>query len=625
MSSSTSSAPVPGVHPPRPRLTLRVGVSGHRWGSSLDASAIPRIRTQIRGTLACAEAVACKLHREHSEIFSVDAPQLAALSCMAEGGDRLFAHEALAAGWQLQAVLPFAANDYEKDFVSEEATTEFRKILSAAASVFEIGDPRSEQDASEAYETAGLVMLDHADLVVAIWDGGESRGRGGTREIVDEAIRRGAPVVWINTTRECPAAIWDGHSAVPLPEPDASSPNPPALLESTIAAVLSPPGNGDAADVEAAQRLRRFLGETEAPSPWWSASYDLMLRLTAQRPLRFPAQPASIASRRREWDGFLHDLPRNGQLSNELRTILLARFLWADHVADRLGRAYRGAYVLNFSLAALAVLVGLLAVFFWDSILMKTVFALLEFGLIAVILAITRAGARGAWHARFLDARRLAELLRHARVLAPLGRTAATGAGEPASSDAGERWTGWYAQATERELNLPHARADADYLQAVLQATAGHEVAPQLDYHRNNQRRLNRVHHALDHAGERLFYLTGALCLLWVALAALYEAAVFGQVWIKSGAKPLFTFLAAVLPAIGAALAGIRAQGDFEASAKRSQATARELEELSGRLAQGPGGYREACLLQLRVVDAMAGELGSWRSLYANRPLTIPG
>jgi hypothetical protein len=159
-----------------------------------------------------------------------------------------------------------------------------------------------------------------------------------------------------------------------------------------------------------------------------------------------------------------------------------------------------------------------------------------------------------------------------------------------------------------------------------MQTTLEQEVAPQIAYHRNNQRMLRTVHHALDHLGVRFFYLTGALCILWIAAAALYETAFAGAAWIKSGLKPLVTFLAAVLPAMGAALAGIRAQGDFEASAERSQATERELVRLSERFGQAPpADYRQACLLQLAIADAMATELGSWRSLYANRPLTIPG
>jgi hypothetical protein len=598
--------------------------------------------------LARVAAVAQETLERHADAFASQPVRLVALSSLAEGGDRLFAREALAQGWVLESVLPFAADEYENDFETAEARAEFRQLLGQAAAVLEIGDARSAHDSSEAYETAGLVMLDHADLMVAIWDGGESRGRGGTREILDEAARRGIPVVWISTTRADAVALWDGRRAEPLPELGAGASATPSRFDAAVAAVLSPPGGGgpmhdartnagphshaedhahgarSSEDDDAGDRLRRFLAERELPTPWWAKGYDVMLWLTAGRPLRLFAPGETLAGRASEWDAFIGELPPSGRLAPQLRDVLLTRFLWADHVASRVGRAYRGAYVLNFTLAALSVFVGLLILFVYDSILLKTICAILEFTLIATILMITRAGARGRWHDRFLDARRLAEMLRHARVLAPLGRATGIPAAELANAEAGERWTAWYALATLRELSLPHARADAAYLATVRAATMEHEVAPQLGYHRNNQRLLHHVHHALDHAGERIFNLTGILCLVWVFAAILYWIHIPGYEWIKAALKPLLTFLGAVLPAFGAALAGMRAQGDFQASARRSLATERELLQVSESFARPTADYREACLQQRWVADAMASELGSWHSLYANRPLTIP-
>ena len=623
MSAAPRSASL--QHPPRPRLTLRVGVTGHRFGASLQAGAIPRVEAQLRGVLERCAKVAQTVQQAHAAVFIPDAPQLIALSAMAAGADQLFAQQAEALGWRLEAVLPFNLEEYETDFEDLAARSAFRERLARTAAVFEIGDPRPGKDDSEAYEAAGLVMLDHSELLVAIWDGGESRGRGGTREIVDEALLRSTPVVWIDPTNERPPALWDGQTAVPLPDLEHDDSEGSQRLDAVISKLLAPPGtSSDSTDTEAARRLQVFLSEIEQQPPWWTSGYDAMLRITVHRPFRFPVRLPSLSSRSREWDGFLKDLPHTGPLAAQLRDVLLQRFLWADHVADRIGRAYRGAYVLNFTLAALAVSVGLLSLFLWESIIAKTIFTVVEFTLICLILAITHAGARNRWHQRFLDARRLAELLRHTRVLAPLGRETG-GRAEASSLDPGERWTAWYAEAARRELSLPHGRADAAYLEAVTKVNLEHEIEPQLAYHSSNHKRLTHVHHELDHFGERLFYLTAVLCLVWVLAAIVYFTNWVGQGWIKYGIKPLLTFLGAVLPALGAALAGIRAQGDFDASAKRSLATARELENLGERLAQPPSNYREACVLQLWVADTMASDLGHWRSLYSNRPLTIPG
>jgi hypothetical protein len=44
-------------------------------------------------------------------------------------------------------------------------------------------------------------MLDRADVVLALWDGEDSRGRGGTAEIVQHARAQGRRVVVIPVAR----------------------------------------------------------------------------------------------------------------------------------------------------------------------------------------------------------------------------------------------------------------------------------------------------------------------------------------------------------------------------------------------------------------------------------------
>jgi hypothetical protein len=44
------------------------------------------------------------------------------------------------------------------------------------------------------YLHAGLTMLDGVERLIAVWDGGPARGRGGTAEIVEHARRRGLAV-----------------------------------------------------------------------------------------------------------------------------------------------------------------------------------------------------------------------------------------------------------------------------------------------------------------------------------------------------------------------------------------------------------------------------------------------
>ena len=71
-------------------------------------------------------------------------------------------------------------------------------MLDAAETVWELGGSR--RDAPGAYAAVGAAVLEHSDLLLAIWDGEEARGRGGTAEVVQAAAYR-MPVVWIHPDR----------------------------------------------------------------------------------------------------------------------------------------------------------------------------------------------------------------------------------------------------------------------------------------------------------------------------------------------------------------------------------------------------------------------------------------
>jgi hypothetical protein len=131
------------------------------------------------------------------------------VSALAEGADRLVAGRALAAGWSLMAVLPFPAEEYEADFrrpvtpgVSAEACVrEFRDLLASAADVAVL--PYSHApDPVPGYEAAGEVVVERADMLIALWDGVENGPRAGTSATVRLARRRGVAIWWANT-RHC--------------------------------------------------------------------------------------------------------------------------------------------------------------------------------------------------------------------------------------------------------------------------------------------------------------------------------------------------------------------------------------------------------------------------------------
>jgi hypothetical protein len=152
------------------------------------------------------------------------------VSPLAEGADRLVAQRALATGWTLRALLPFEATRYEEDFQGDGSVGEFRELLARAVGVEVVPDQAPEpgvaspdSDAASPdpappdpappagghpgsgtapdlpYRRVGRALLDRVGVLVAVWDGLPPRGPGGTGEVVQEAVRRGIPVVWIGS------------------------------------------------------------------------------------------------------------------------------------------------------------------------------------------------------------------------------------------------------------------------------------------------------------------------------------------------------------------------------------------------------------------------------------------
>ena len=87
------------------------------------------------------------------------------------------------------------------------------------------------------------------------------------------------------------------------------------------------------------------------------------------------------------------------------------------------------------------------------------------------------------------------------------------------------------------------------------------------------------------------------------------------------------TFLSAGLPALGAAVAGIRVHGDFEGSAERSARMVKELEWLTadyeGAIARGVI-LNESAEMLIKTAGVMSEDLDVWQALYGRKRLALP-
>jgi hypothetical protein len=117
-----------------------------------------------------------------------------ALSSVAAGSDILFAQAALASGIGWEAVLPLPAAEFRRDFTETEWRN-VEELLSKAEHVRVISERGQREDA---YLDGGMETVNHCDVLLAVWDGEPSRGRGGTAEIVAYARELNRPLILVH-------------------------------------------------------------------------------------------------------------------------------------------------------------------------------------------------------------------------------------------------------------------------------------------------------------------------------------------------------------------------------------------------------------------------------------------
>ena len=263
---------------PRPPLVLSVGVVGHR-SNRLPEGARTTVAIRIGEVLTLVAAEVEKARRRYASVFVGD-PILRLVSGMAEGADQMAAESAFERGYTVAAVLPFDAETYETDFADAEAQQSFRALLARAGMILALPGQRSQ--AVRAYQDAGETILDHADILLAVWDGGPSAGSGGTTDMVEAAVSRGIPVVHIDATGAALAQVrWGGFSALPYGAGVSDVPAVPMDqgIETVVDRLVRPPEQpGEAA------RLSGFLWCRKAHN--WRFEMPLLLALTGTRRLR---------------------------------------------------------------------------------------------------------------------------------------------------------------------------------------------------------------------------------------------------------------------------------------------------------------------------------------------------
>jgi hypothetical protein len=146
----------------------RVGVTGHRTLSD------PRlVERECRALLE-------RMRAEH--------PNIVACTALAAGADTIFGEVALSLGIPVEGIIPFAT--FAEDFATGAERAAYER-LKARVSLIPLPFAGRSDDA---YLAAGTWIVEHSHLLVAVWDGEEGHGPGGTADIVRRARERGLMV-----------------------------------------------------------------------------------------------------------------------------------------------------------------------------------------------------------------------------------------------------------------------------------------------------------------------------------------------------------------------------------------------------------------------------------------------
>lgn len=532
-------------------------------------------------------------------------PNLRLLSPLASGADQLAARLALARGWALDVVLPTSLDRHDTG-QTDEAARDYRALLGQAGRVLEL--PGRADDPS-AFEMAGRATVAHSDLLLAIWDGQPSRGRGGTAEIVELALGRGTPVIHLPAAGGNPRLIWSALDPVILTNMGNSDVMPELdrpLLDRVLTALLAPPAN----PIER-EFLLRFLNERPRRRQW-RIEYPLMMMVAGVRRVRrgdLSAGPGT-ASRQRDWLGYREACVGCHGVDLGLDR-LESGFATADALATHFAQTFRSSHVFNFILAALGTLLALVGLVNQGP---PMPLALAEMVVIGGVVINTLTGARRCWHQRWLDYRQLAERLRPMRSLKLLGIAAPDPPGNAAEPVA-RRWLDWYAAAIWRGLGIPSGRLEPQAVGPLVRAIRRCELEPQIAYNRANASLVQRLDERLEALALSLF--VAALVITVGTVATLLFAP---ELVARHGLT--LTILSAGLPALGTAIFGIRVQGDHGALAARSRTTAALLERIAAEMGAGPTLPRAADLTE-QAARVMLADLGEWRLVNELHELSL--
>lgn len=496
---------------------VRIGVTGHRHISDhkhIEAAVADRL-DEIRKTFAPT--------RSAPVVFSV-------LSALAEGADRLVVKVALdhesEMDAELGAVLPLPVEDYMSDFKSVSSQHEFRDLLSRASASIGLQQEHSPEPGKrdEAYDRAGRYIVDHSDVLIAVWDGLESQGHVGTADTVEYAHECGVPVLVV-----------------------------PA---SNIGVEDSPP-------IEDVSFRRESIRR--------KATRDALRRIDRYNKVSLRSSHAreGISAERARLGRSLENSSMHGRF-----------MLVADWALPHMARADKLAVLNQRYHWALAWTIHLLAALAVTNVAVQTLFfyhepiwLIGEIFLLVMLLLAVAIGRHVRLQDRWIGYRSLAEGFRSGLFFALSdGEYRRRTEGVEVLGEPEEDWfQRAFSQAWRFCPEVALERGDAAPLRNFL---AEAWIDDQIDYHRHTAKHWKALHNLYT-------VVIGLLAVVTITVAVLHISHVGEKSWVGDALR----LCALTLPAFGGAVAGIREYGQLRLHEERSKRAIQRLGALKNRLA----------------------------------------
>ena len=115
------------------------------------------------------------------------------LTCLAIGADQLFAQ--ILDGFQIPYIAVVPCEKYDETFVKEPDRENYHQYLANAKESIKLDFPFPSE---QAFYEAGKYVVDHSDVLFAVWNGKAAKGLGGTGDVVEYAKKKKKMVIHIN-------------------------------------------------------------------------------------------------------------------------------------------------------------------------------------------------------------------------------------------------------------------------------------------------------------------------------------------------------------------------------------------------------------------------------------------